>query len=102
VSGASHHCGGRSKRSSSRSSERVSSSSTRAGRAVRLADDRGAKLWDLPLPDLQAIDPRIDKRIFDVLTVEASVRSRTSYGGTAPQAVRRRIEAAKKALGMNE
>jgi argininosuccinate lyase len=72
------------------------------GRAVRLADERGAKLWDLALEDLQAVDPRIDARIFDVLTVEASVRSRTSFGGTAPSQVRRRIEAAKKALGMNE
>jgi argininosuccinate lyase len=72
------------------------------GRAVRLADERGAKLWDLKLEDLAAIDARIDRRIFDVLGVEASVRSRTSYGGTAPQAVKKRVEAAKKALGMNE
>ena len=72
------------------------------GRAVRLADERGTKLWELPLADLRAIDSRIDERVFDVLTVEASVRSRTSHGGTAPQQVRRRIEAAKKALGMNE
>ncbi|HEX9932085.1 MAG TPA: argininosuccinate lyase, partial [Allosphingosinicella sp.] len=72
------------------------------GRAVRLADDRGAKLWELSLEDLTAVDPRIDTRIFDVLGVEASVRSRTSHGGTAPQQVRRRIEAAKKSLGMNE
>ncbi|HEX8215865.1 MAG TPA: argininosuccinate lyase [Allosphingosinicella sp.] len=73
-----------------------------SGRAVRLADERGSKLWELPLADLQSVDPRIDKRIFDVLSVEASVRSRTSHGGTAPQQVRRRIEAAKKILGMNE
>jgi argininosuccinate lyase len=72
------------------------------GRAVRLADERGAKLWDLKLEDLAAIDARIDRRIFDVLGVEASVRSRTSYGGTAPQAVKKRVDAAKKALGMNE
>jgi argininosuccinate lyase len=72
------------------------------GRAVRLADERGAKLWDLELEDFAAIDARIDRRIFDVLGVEASVRSRTSYGGTAPQAVKKRVEAAKKALGMNE
>jgi argininosuccinate lyase len=72
------------------------------GRAVRLADERGARLWELDLAALQAIDPRIDRRVFDVLSVEASVRSRTSHGGTAPAAVRRKIEAAKKALGMNE
>jgi argininosuccinate lyase len=72
------------------------------GRAVRLADERGAKLWELALADFQSVDPRIDRRIFDVLSVEASVKSRTSHGGTAPQQVRRRVEAAKKALGMNE
>ena len=72
------------------------------GRAVRLADESGAKLWDLGLEDLQAIDARIDGRIFDVLGIEASVRSRTSFGGTAPQAVAKRVEAAKRALGMNE
>jgi argininosuccinate lyase len=72
------------------------------GRAVRLADERGVKLWELALEDLQAVDSRIDSRIFDVLSVEASVRSRTSHGGTAPQQVRRRVDAARKALGMNE
>jgi argininosuccinate lyase len=33
---------------------------------------------------MQAVEPRITAGVFDVLTVEASVRSRTSYGGTAP------------------
>ena len=72
------------------------------GRAVRLADERGVRLWELPLEDLRALDPSIGPRIFDVLGVEASVRSRTSYGGTAPQAVRRRVDAARKTLGMDD
>jgi argininosuccinate lyase len=72
------------------------------GRAVRAADEKGVKLWELDLADLQAIDARIDRRVFDVLGIDASVKSRTSFGGTAPQAVRRKIEAAKKALGMTE
>ena len=72
------------------------------GRAVRLADERAVPLWSLALDELQSIDPRIGARVFDVLGVEASVRSRTSLGGTAPIAVGKRIEAAKKALGMNE
>src|SRR5256885_10461868 len=58
------------------------------GRAVKLAEERGCKLDELPLDSLQAIDSRIDSRVFDVLSVEASVRSRTSYGGTAPDRVR--------------
>ena len=70
------------------------------GRAVKAAEDRGCDLADLPLDDLQAIDPRIDERVFDVLSVDASVRSRTSYGGTAPERVREQIAAAKEELGL--
>ena len=72
------------------------------GRAVKLAEDRAVALWDLPLDALQAIDARIGQGVYDVLSPEASVRSRTSYGGTAPDAVRRQIEAAKTALGMKK
>jgi argininosuccinate lyase len=70
------------------------------GRAVKLAEDRGCKLDELPLDALQAIDARIDSRVFDVLSVEASVRSRTSYGGTAPDRVREQIAKAKEDLGL--
>jgi len=72
------------------------------GRAVRLADERQLCLWEIPLDALREVDHRIDERVFDVLSVDASVRSRTSFGGTAPQQVRKRIEAAKRALGMVE
>jgi len=68
------------------------------GRAVRLAEERGCQLWDLSLEDLKAIDARIDEGIFDVLSVDASVRSRTSYGGTAPDRVREQIAKAKEEL----
>jgi argininosuccinate lyase len=71
------------------------------GRAVRLAEERSARLWELPLADLQAIDPRIDSSVFDVLAVDASVRSRTSFGGTAPARVRERVAAAREALGID-
>jgi argininosuccinate lyase len=69
------------------------------GRAVKAAEERGCDLADLPLDVLQAIDARIEERVFDVLSVDASVRSRTSYGGTAPERVREQIAAAKEALG---
>jgi argininosuccinate lyase len=68
------------------------------GRAVKAAEDRGCDLADLPLDMLQVIDERIDSRVFDVLSVDASVRSRTSYGGTAPVRVREQIVAAKEEL----
>ena len=70
------------------------------GRAVRLADERGVPLWELPAEALSELDARIDPSVFAVLSLDASVKSRTSFGGTAPAAVRKRIEAARKALGM--
>jgi len=70
------------------------------GRAVKAAEERGCGLEDLPLDLLQAIDPRINEPVFDVLGVDASVRSRTSYGGTAPERVREQIAAAKEALAL--
>jgi argininosuccinate lyase len=72
------------------------------GRAVRLAEERGVRLWELPLDVLKAIDARIEAGVFNVLSPDASVKSRTSFGGTAPGQVRKRIEAAKKVLGMKE
>ncbi len=68
------------------------------GRAVKAAEERGHGLADLPLDVLVAIDPRIDARVFGVLTVDASVASRTSHGGTAPVRVREAIAAARAAL----
>jgi argininosuccinate lyase len=70
------------------------------GRAVKAAEERGCDLAELPLEILKGIDGRIDKRVYDVLSVEASVRSRTSYGGTAPERVREQIAKAKEELGL--
>jgi argininosuccinate lyase len=70
------------------------------GRAVKAAEERGSDLADLPLDVLRMIDERIDERLFDVLSIDASVRSRTSYGGTAPVRVREQIAAAKEELGL--
>jgi len=70
------------------------------GRAVKLAEERGCDLANLSLDALRDIDDRIDERVFDVLSIDASVRSRTSYGGTAPERVREQIAAAKEQLGL--
>ena len=67
------------------------------GRAVRMAEEAGIALAAISLDQLQAVDPRITAGIYDVLTVDASVASRTSYGGTAPAQVRARIMAARQA-----
>ncbi len=70
------------------------------GSAVKLAESRGIALDQLPLADLQAIDPRIDGRVFAALSVEASVAARASHGGTAPSQVSKRVAEARLALGM--
>ena len=59
------------------------------GRIVALASERKMALEKLPLADMRAVEPRITDEVFAVLGVERSVRSRTSYGGTAPANVRR-------------
>ena len=67
------------------------------GRAVAAAEAAGVGLAALPLKMLVAIDARIDARVYDVLSVDASVASRTSFGGTAPVRVREQVAAAKEA-----
>ncbi len=67
------------------------------GRAVKRAEELGVMLDAVPLADLQAIDARIDARVFDVLSVDASVASRISLGGTAPTRVREAVAAARAA-----
>ena len=70
------------------------------GAAVKLAESRGVALDKLQLADLQAIDARIDERVFAALSVEASVAARASHGGTAPVEVEKRIAEARAALGL--
>jgi argininosuccinate lyase len=72
------------------------------GSAVKLAESRGIALDALPLTDLQAIDARIDERVYAALSVDASVAARASLGGTAPDQVRLQVAAAVLALGMEE
>lgn len=59
------------------------------GRLVAVAEAKGTHLAGLSLAEMQAVEPGITEAVFGVLTVEASVASRTSYGGTAPSNVAR-------------
>jgi argininosuccinate lyase len=68
------------------------------GAAVKRAETLGLTLPELPLADLQALDARISAGVYDVLTPQASVASRRSYGGTAPDQVRAQIERWKETL----
>ena len=58
------------------------------GQIVAKAAEAGLPLDKLPLETMQAVEPRITKAVFGVLSVEASVKSRNVYGGTAPNNVR--------------
>jgi argininosuccinate lyase len=59
------------------------------GRIVAAAAAAGVPLHELPLDVMQTIEPRIARDVFTVLSVESSVKSRVSHGGTAPKNVRR-------------
>ena len=62
-----------------------------AGRIVKRAEELGVPLAALPLEEMQKIEPAITREAFDVLSVAASVNSRQSFGGTAPNRVREQI-----------
>ncbi|WP_010545842.1 argininosuccinate lyase [Sphingomonas elodea] len=66
------------------------------GRAVAKAEAEGIRLDQLSIQALKEIDARIDERVYGVLSVDASVNSRVSFGGTAPSRVRAAIAAARK------
>jgi argininosuccinate lyase len=68
------------------------------GAAVKRAEELGSDLAGLPLGELQALDGRISAAIYDVLTPQASVASRRSYGGTAPDQVRAQVQRWKEKL----
>jgi argininosuccinate lyase len=63
------------------------------GRIVAAAEAKGLPLDKLPLEAMRAVHPAITNDVFSVLSVDSSVRSRSSYGGTAPQNVRKMARA---------
>ncbi len=67
-----------------------------SGRIVRLAEERGLRLDQVPLKDMQAIEPRITRDVLAVLGAERSAASRVSEGGTAPKRVRAAVRAAER------
>ena len=61
------------------------------GRIVAMAEQRKCRLEDLSLGELQSVEPGITADIHSVLTLDASVASRTSFGGTAPENVKKQV-----------
>ncbi len=68
------------------------------GSLVALAEGKGCDLPDLTLDDMQSVHAEITQEVFDVLGVDNSVASRTSYGGTAPSEVAKQIARWKEIL----
>jgi argininosuccinate lyase len=68
------------------------------GRIVARAASDGVSLHDLPLHAMQVIEPRITQDVYEILSADNSVKSRVSYGGTAPKNVRREANRWLKAL----
>ena len=62
-----------------------------AGGIVKRAEEKGVTLEKLPLADMQAVEPGITSEIVTVLSLQASLNSRTSFGGTAPVRVREQV-----------
>jgi argininosuccinate lyase len=66
------------------------------GAIVKAAEARGCSLADLPLAEMQTIEPAITGSVYDALAVDRSVASRSSFGGTAPDRVRAAIQTARE------
>lgn len=69
-----------------------------SGQIVMLAENKGCALTELDLPSMQLIEPKITQAIYAALTIESSVNSKASFGGTAPQNVKAAIKSAKKSI----
>ncbi|MGB7287899.1 MAG: argininosuccinate lyase [Salaquimonas sp.] len=66
------------------------------GAAVAMAEKNNCGLENLSLADLQSLNPKITNKVFEVLSVQKSVASRKSFGGTAPANVKRQVAYWKK------
>ena len=66
------------------------------GALVKRAEALGKDLADLPLTEMRQVEPRVTPAVYEVLSVENSVKSRTSLGGTAPENVRAAAAAARR------
>ena len=69
-----------------------------AGRAVRLAIERGVELQQLPLEELQSISDRFDSDVFEALLLQNTLATKSQTGGTAPERVRLALLAARNSL----
>jgi argininosuccinate lyase len=66
------------------------------GRAVLRATELGCGLGDMPLTEYRELSPQISDDVYDAISVKTSVTRRTSYGGTAPVNLKKRLQTLKK------
>ena len=71
------------------------------GRSVAYCLDKGCELYDLTVEELKQFSPAIEKDVFEVLSVEGSVNSRISTGGTGLQRVEEAVRNAEKQMGIS-
>lgn len=72
------------------------------GSLVKYAEDNQMMLHEIPLEEMQKIEKKINNDVYNVLSVDASVAARKSYGGTAPDCVKQQILERKKDLCKNK
>ena len=65
---------------------------------VKLAEENGVDLSELSLAQMREVEPRMTESVFAVLGIDNSVKSRVSYGGTAPDQVREQARLWKERL----
>ncbi|MEX5272881.1 argininosuccinate lyase [Kocuria sp. WRN011] len=70
-----------------------------SGDAVRVCEENGIELWDLTDEQFAQISAHLTPQVREVLTVEGSLNSRNSQGGTAPSAVAQQLAELKRQLG---
>ena len=73
-----------------------------AGSIVKRAEEKGVTLDKLSLAEMQTIEPAITEEVFEVLSLEASVNSRMSLGGTAPARVKEQVRLWREKLEMKQ
>lgn len=68
------------------------------GKIIRLAEEKNCALAELEISELQKFHQKIDKNIYKILTIESSVKSRDSLGGTSPKIVAKALKESLKNL----
>lgn len=73
-----------------------------SGAIVKIAESKQCKLEEIDLKTMRAIEPKITNKIYQVLDITDSVKSKTSYGGTAPNNVKAAIRLTKGSVNCKE